>query len=189
MKQVTASPIDLANSFTRTWSHRFHLHQELCMTVFNKILVPIDGSDTSDKAMRTALDLTRDALGTVRFVHVIDDALGTVRFVHVIDDDRHLTSYELSGDLRTYAHNNARELLQKAMDAASAMGVKAESHVVDKPYQRMGESVANEAADWGADLVVIGTHGRRGLGRLLLGSGAEQVLRLSGVPVLVVRGP
>jgi nucleotide-binding universal stress UspA family protein len=176
MKQVTASPIDLANSFTQTWSHRFHLHQELCMTVFKKILVPIDGSDTSDKAMRTALDLTRDALGTVRFVHVIDD-------------DRHLTSYELSGDLRTYAHNNARELLQKAMDAASAMGVNAESHVVDKPYQRLGESVANEAADWGADLVVIGTHGRRGLGRLLLGSGAEQVLRLSGVPVLVVRGP
>jgi nucleotide-binding universal stress UspA family protein len=60
---------------------------------------------------------------------------------------------------------------------------------VDKPYRRLGESVADEAADWGADLVVIGTHGRRGLGRLLLGSGAEQVLRLSGVPVLVVRGP
>jgi nucleotide-binding universal stress UspA family protein len=49
--------------------------------------------------------------------------------------------------------------------------------------------VADEAADWGADLVVNGTHGRRGLGRLLLGRGAEQVLRLSGVPVLVVRGP
>ena len=74
------------------------------------------------------------------------------------------------------------------MDAASAMGVSAESHVVDKPHQRLGESVADEAADWGADLVVLGTHGRRGLGRMLLGSGAEQVIRLSPVPVLVVRG-
>ena len=145
------------------------------MPSFKKILVPIDGSDTSDKAMRMALDMTREALGTVRFVHVIDD-------------DRHLNSYELSGDLRTYVHNNARELLQKAMDAASAMGVQAESHVVDKPYQRLGESVADEVADWGADLVVLGTHGRRGLGRMLLGSGAEQIIRLCNAPVLVVRG-
>jgi nucleotide-binding universal stress UspA family protein len=52
----------------------------------------------------------------------------------------------------------------------------------------LGESVADEAADWGADLVVLGTHGRRGLGRVLLGSGAEQVIRLCPVPVLVVRG-
>jgi len=145
------------------------------MPLFKKILVPIDGSDTSDKAMRMALDMTRAALGTVRFVHVIND-------------DRHLTSYEFSADLRTYAHDNAKQLLQKAMDAASAMGVNAESHVVDKPRQRLGESVADEAADWGADLVVLGTHGRRGLGRMLLGSGAEQVIRLSPVPVLVVRG-
>lgn len=175
MNLATASAIGLADPLTQARTQRVIFRQELFMSLFKKILVPIDGSDTSDKAMRTALDLTREALGTVRFVHVIDD-------------DRHLTSYEFSSDLRTYAHNNARELLQKALDAASAMGVKAESHVVDKPYQRLGESVADEAADWGADLVVIGTHGRRGLGRMLLGSGAEQVIRLSGVPVLVVRG-
>lgn len=146
------------------------------MALFKKILVPIDGSDPSDKAMRMALELTRDALGTVRFVHVIDDNL-------------YLTSQELTADLRSYAHDNAKQLLQTAMDTAAAIGVNAESHVVDKPRQRLGESVADEAATWGADLVVVGSHGRRGLGRLLLGSGAEQVIRLSGVPVLVVRGP
>jgi nucleotide-binding universal stress UspA family protein len=74
------------------------------------------------------------------------------------------------------------------MDAASAMGVNAQSQVLDPSSQRLGESVADEAADWGADLVVLGTHGRRGLGRVLLGSGAEQVIRLCPVPVLVVRG-
>jgi nucleotide-binding universal stress UspA family protein len=47
--------------------------------------------------------------------------------------------------------------------------------------------VAAAAKSWSVELVVIGTHGRRGLGRLLLGSDAEQILRLSPVPVLLVR--
>jgi len=40
---------------------------------------------------------------------------------------------------------------------------------------------------WGADLIVVGTHGRRGIGRVLLGSGAEQVIRMSPIPVLIIR--
>ena len=52
---------------------------------------------------------------------------------------------------------------------------------------RVAEIVADEATSWGADLVVLGTHGRRGVGRLILGSDAEQVLRPSPVPVLLVR--
>jgi nucleotide-binding universal stress UspA family protein len=55
--------------------------------------------------------------------------------------------------------------------------------------RRLGEAIADEAGTWNADLVVIGSHGRRGLQRLLIGSGAEQVLRLSPVPVLLVRDP
>jgi hypothetical protein len=58
----------------------------------------------------------------------------------------------------------------------------------DFPAQRLGQTIATEAAQWGADLIVVGTHGRRGFERMLLGSGAEQILRLAPVPVLVVRG-
>ena len=145
------------------------------MPQFKKILVPIDGSQTSDKAMRMALDMAREALGTVRFVHVIDD-------------DRHWSSYELSADFHHYARDNAKQLLQNAMDAATALGVNAESQMFEKPQQRLGETVAEEARHWGADLIVLGTHGRRGIGRVLLGSGAEQVMRMSPVPVLMVRG-
>jgi len=175
MHLATASTLGQSDPLTHALTHRDPFHLEVCMPLFKKILVPIDGSDTSDKAMRMALDMTREALGTVRFVHVIDD-------------DRYLSSYEFSADLRTYGEKNAKALLQKAMDAAAGMGVNAQSQVLDKPGQRLGESVADEAADWGADLVVLGTHGRRGLGRVLLGSGAEQVIRLCPVPVLVVRG-
>ena len=60
--------------------------------------------------------------------------------------------------------------------------------LIDRVAQRLGDSVADAAGDWGADLIVIGTHGRRGIGRVLLGSGSEQIMRLSPVPVLMIRG-
>jgi len=59
--------------------------------------------------------------------------------------------------------------------------------LLDTFNRRLCDLVVRAARDWPADLVVIGTHGRRGVGRLLLGSDAEQILRLSPVPVLLVR--
>jgi nucleotide-binding universal stress UspA family protein len=162
-----AAPLDRA-------LHHFLL-QEICMSLFKKILVPIDGSDTADKAMRVALDMAHESLASVRFLHVMDDV-------------RYFISYELSDDLHTCAFDNAKKILQNAMDAAAALSVNADTQLLNKPGQRLGENVADEAASWGADLVVVGSHGRRGLGRMLLGSGAEQVMRLCPVPVLMVRG-
>lgn len=72
--------------------------------------------------------------------------------------------------------------------AASATKVTADTLVIDRVGQRLGELVADVAGDWGADLIVLGTHGRRGIGRVLLGSGAEQIMRMSPVPVLMIRG-
>ena len=70
---------------------------------------------------------------------------------------------------------------------AKAAGVPADAKLLDTAGGRLGEVVAEEARQWEADLVVVGTHGRRGVSRVLLGSGAEQVLRLAPVPVLAVR--
>ena len=63
-----------------------------------------------------------------------------------------------------------------------------DTRLADAPSQRLGRMVADEARGWEADLIVVGTHGRRGLGRVLLGSGAEQIIRDAPVPVLVIRG-
>jgi nucleotide-binding universal stress UspA family protein len=174
MHLATVSTLAPLDPMTQTLVHRVDVSLEVCMSLFKKILVPIDGSDTADKAMRMALDMARESLASVRFMHVIDD-------------DRYFSSYEFSADLRTYAFDNAKKMLQNAMDAAAALGVNADTQLINKPGQRLGENVADEAQNWGADLVVVGTHGRRGLGRVLLGSGAEQVVRLSPVPVLMVR--
>ena len=145
------------------------------MPPFQKILVPVDGSSTSTKALDYALQLARDNHSQVRAMHAIDE-LG------------YLSGYEFSGELMATARKNASEVLQKAVLAAQAQGVALDTHLIDQPGQRLGQTVADEAANWGADLVVVGTHGRRGVGRVLLGSGAEQIVRMSPVAVLTVRG-
>ncbi|MEO7127416.1 MAG: universal stress protein [Rhodoferax sp.] len=65
--------------------------------------------------------------------------------------------------------------------------MEADSVLAEDFSPRLGEAVANAAKRWNADLIVIGTHGRHGIERVLLGSAAEQVIRLAPVPVRVVR--
>jgi nucleotide-binding universal stress UspA family protein len=144
--------------------------------MFKRILVPVDGSPTSNKALVAALQLARDAGGRVRLVHCFDELV-------------YFTGFEYSADLVAQAKTYAERVLQDATAIAGSAGVSSDTRLVDRPGQRLGEAVAEEARSFEADLVVVGTHGRRGLGRALLGSGAEQVIRLAPVPVLVVREP
>jgi nucleotide-binding universal stress UspA family protein len=143
--------------------------------MFKRILVPVDGSQTSNKALATALGLARECGAVVRLVHAIDDlAL--------------ISGYDYSVDLLSVARNQAHGLLADAMAIARSSGVESDSVLAEIPGVRLGETVAIQAREWEADLIVLGTHGRKGLGRVLMGSGAEQVIRTAPVPVLVVRG-
>jgi nucleotide-binding universal stress UspA family protein len=142
--------------------------------MYKRILVPVDGSETSTKALVAALQLAREGGGRVRLIHTLDELA-------------YLSGFEVSGDLIQLARDYASKVLQDALEVAKAAGVPAESKLVEGAGARLGEVVADEARAWEADLVVVGTHGRRGVSRVLLGSGAEQVLRLAPVPVLAVR--
>ena len=143
--------------------------------MFRRILVPVDGSATANKALTTALQLARDSGGRVRLLHALDELA-------------YLTGYEYSPDVFKIARENAEKVLDDAAAIAQSAGVPSERVLIDSPGVRLGESAAAEASQWEADLIVVGTHGRRGIGRVLLGSGAEQVIRLAPVPVLVIRG-
>src|SRR5690606_32562713 len=82
---------------------------------------------------------------------------------------------------------DAEQMLQRARDQAVAQGVAADTVLVDTAGGRLSDQVREQADHWLADLVVVGTHGRRGVRRTLLGSDAEDVARTSPVPVLLVR--
>jgi nucleotide-binding universal stress UspA family protein len=142
--------------------------------MYKRILVPVDGSEPSNKALAAALQLAREGGGRVRLLQVFDELA-------------YLSGFEMGAEVLQSAHDFAQKVLDDTLAMANSAGVPADTRLVDTVGPRLGDIVADEARAWEADLVVVGTHGRRGVGRLLLGSGAEQVIRLAPVPVLAVR--
>jgi nucleotide-binding universal stress UspA family protein len=145
------------------------------IAMYKHILVAVDGSTTSNKALVAALELAREHAGRVRLVHAVDELA-------------YLTGFEYTGDLIAIVREYGAKVLADAAAVARAAGVEADTRLVEAAGQRLADLVADEARGWGADLIVVGTHGRRGVGRVVLGSGAEQIIRTAPVPVLVIRG-
>ena len=79
-------------------------------------------------------------------------------------------------------------ILDDAQQPAASAGVATDTKAIETFGAPVADLIVDEAVAAKADLIVIGTHGRRGIGRLLLGSDAEQMLRLAPMPVLLVRG-
>lgn len=148
--------------------------------MYKRILVALDGSETSMRALTASLNLARQGGGRVRLVHVVEELAYLGGF------DPYGAS---SGDLIKVIRENGAKVLATGLAAAGSAGVEADTVVYDNFGERLPDAVADAAKQWNADLIVVGTHGRRGMGRVLMGSGAEQIIRLSPVPVLVIRSP
>jgi nucleotide-binding universal stress UspA family protein len=145
--------------------------------MYQRILVPVDGSETANKAMITALQMARDSGGQVHLVHVVEGMTPLAADPY--------GAY--SGEVVEIMRQSGSKILEDALAVAKAAGVPAETELFDNFGERLAEVVADAATRFKADLIVVGTHGRRGLGRMMLGSGAEQIIRLAPVPVLVIR--
>lgn len=146
--------------------------------MYKKILVAVDGSATSDLALDEAVRLTLDQKAQLRIVHALDQV------ALVLD-----TPYVLQEFLDA-ARKAGEDILERARARASEAGVEAETKLsgAESFGERIAALVNNEALDWPADLIVIGTHGRRGFSNVLMGSVAMGVVRTATVPVLLVRG-
>lgn len=145
--------------------------------MFKRILVPLDGSAPSRAGLEQALALAKSEGGRVRLVHVVDEnALmqGMEPAFNV-------------GELLDALAEEGRKLLAEASGLARRRGVKADAVLYEQRIGRVADRIIREAKNWRADLIVMGTHGRRGIGRLVMGSDAESVLRESPVPLLLVK--
>jgi nucleotide-binding universal stress UspA family protein len=145
--------------------------------MYKRIVVPVDGSETAQKALVTALQMAREANGCVHLIHVVEGLTSMAADPY--------GAY--SGNVVEVMRQSGRKILEDALELARAAGVQADTQLFDSFSERLAEVVADSATRFNADLMVVGTHGRRGLGRVLMGSGAEQIIRLSPVPVLVLR--
>ncbi|WP_116519833.1 universal stress protein [Achromobacter insuavis] len=148
--------------------------------MYQRILVPVDGSPTSERGLQEAIRLARLTHANLRLIHVIDE----MSFMLGIDAYGYA-----AGELLDLLRKDGTEILQQASATVRAQGVPVDSVLYENLDKTVQQRIVAEAEIWKADLIVIGTHGRRGVRRLVLGSSAEGVLRASPVPVLLVRAP
>jgi nucleotide-binding universal stress UspA family protein len=146
--------------------------------MYTKILVPVDGSETSLQGLRHAILLAKDQKAALRLLHVVHD--------YLVAEGRH--GLVKSGELLKELREHGQAILNEAVASARKQGVAADTETVESPMGPVGAAIAEYAEQWPADLIVIGTHGRRGIRRLVMGSDAEYVVRTTRVPVLLVRG-
>lgn len=147
------------------------------MALYRKILVPVDGSSTSLAGLREALRIAKNEGAKVWLLHVLDEFYLATSPELAVDYDGVVNALKIGG----------RKVLSRAAARAKATGVATTSLMPEIVGGRAGQEIVKQAKKVGADLIVLGTHGRRGLKRLALGSDAEEVVRNSTVPVLLVR--
>lgn len=146
--------------------------------MYEKILVGIDGSATALRGLDEAIRVAQATGGRLLLVHVVNGlVLGADYPLSASYYQTLLESLRAAG----------RKVLEEAAAAARRADVPCEQKLIETLGGRAADEIVKQAREWQADLVALGTHGRRGLKRLVMGSDAELVLRTSPVPVLMVR--
>ena len=140
--------------------------------MYKRILVPLDGSKSSAAALREALKFAKEQGARVCLTHIYE------QIKHVVTEG--------VVDLTPALRRQGEQLLADAAARARKAGVKATTALVAAGSRRISAVIVERAAAEGADLIAMGTHGRRGFERLVLGSVAEGVARSATIPVLLL---
>jgi len=143
---------------------------------YKRILVPVDGSTTAAKGMQAALRLARENRGKLILLHVVEEYSAFISPEAGASIGPILDAMRVAG----------KRKLERIVRAAAKAGVKPQSVLAENFGGRVADTIVREAKRLRADLIVMGTHGRRGVKRALLGSDAELVVRASRVPVLLI---
>ena len=152
--------------------------------MYKRILVAIDGSDTSDLALREAIGLAKDQNAMLRIVHVVD---GTPPAYIATDAS---SAVALLAEYKKTLQEAGENLLRARATAAREAGVSVDTNLITVTMlgERIYEAIEEQSKQWPANLIVVGTEGRRGFQRLMIGSVAEGLVRISTKPVLLIRG-
>jgi nucleotide-binding universal stress UspA family protein len=161
------------------------------MSIFpTKILLATDGSSEAELAARTAVDLSQKTDSELHLIHVLDVALTALSMAVLYSESTDQEGIEqpdpiLEEELERRSEQRGRELLDAEVERIrSAGGITAQAHLV------MGEvarEIVHLAEDLGVGLIVMGSRGRGGIKRALMGSVSDSVVRHAHCPVMVVR--
>ncbi len=148
--------------------------------MFKRILVAIDGSETSERALQEGIALAKEHRARLRLVHVVDELTAKGE------------TPATPADFWKAVRKAGALILESARARAAQDGIEPETKLLEirtfgSLVRRVPSLIVEDARRWNADLIVIGTHGRRGLSKLLLGSVADGVVRTAGMSVLLIR--
>ena len=144
--------------------------------MYKKILVPIDASSISSRGLSEAIRLAANQGAILRLFHMVSERFLDCGYVGGTN------GAELIASAREHGHN----LIAKAAASVRDAGVEVEIVMAESMHGSAASLILAQARDWPADLIVMGTHGRHGVARWVMGSEAESVVHAAPVPVLLV---
>ena len=147
--------------------------------MYQRMLVPVDGSETARRGLDEAIKLSKALGASVRLVHIVDET------PLAMNPETGIAAAPLVADFV----EAGKQIIEEARAFALAQGVEVATALHENFTGRVADRILEEARKSGAELIVMGTHGRRGIRHVVLGSDAEAVVRGATVPVLLVRAP
>jgi nucleotide-binding universal stress UspA family protein len=147
--------------------------------MYKRMVVAVDGSETSGKALDEATKLAREMSSIILLLHVCEE-------MPIMWEPDGMNMILMQNSLKAVS-DAGKELLEKHRKQLAEQGMTVETKLVETYGGRMGGVISEEAQKWNADLLVVGTHGRKGIAHFLIGSVAEDVTRTASMPVLLVR--
>ncbi len=145
--------------------------------MYSRILVPVDGSATAALGVAEAVKFAKNQDANVHLIHIVNE------LIMMGSNDAAFGLPDLVESLR----QNGKMILRDAEALVSGAGIEVDSILIEAMGDQAGHFIVQQAKEWNADLIVMGTHGRRGIRRIIMGSDAEFVLRNTPVPVLLIR--
>lgn len=149
--------------------------------MYKRIMVAVDESFMTNKVLTTAIDLAKAGGAQLAICHGVDETIFANRQMEMMMPNS-------VGKAEYKMRLGAQGFLGKAAETARAAGVEVETRLIESEEKHVSDMLAEAAAEWKADLLVVGTHGRRGMERFFVGSVAERLVRKAETSLLLVRG-
>jgi nucleotide-binding universal stress UspA family protein len=149
--------------------------------MYKRIMVAVDESFMTSQVMKAAVELARSAGAQMAICHAVDETILAQREVAMMLPNS-------VGKTEARMRLGAQGLLGRLAETARAAGIEVEIRLVESEQKHVSDMLIDAATEWQADLLIVGTHGRRGIERFFVGSVAERLVRKSQVSLLLVRG-
>ena len=149
--------------------------------MYKRIMVAVDESFMTSQVMEAAIELAKATGAQVAICHAIDETILAQREVAMMLPNS-------VGKTEARMRLGAEGFLDRLLQTVRSAGVEAEIKLVESEQKHVSDMLIDAAGEWQADLLIVGTHGRRGIERFFVGSVAERLVRKGQTSLLLVRG-